>query len=100
MYEPQVDDYVIWKRPSGDIDEGWVYFKGEPVDNEKRLKEAQAGWANKSQADIDALPSTDQLPPKYFARNENRVNLPATEMNQVLAAISKQYRNRRDFDTF
>ena len=38
-YEPQVDDYVIWKRPSGDIDEGWVYFKGDPVDNEKRNKQ-------------------------------------------------------------
>ena len=40
-YEPQVDDYVIWKRPNGDIDEGWVYFKGDPVDNEKRVKN---GW--------------------------------------------------------
>ena len=29
-YDPQVDDYVIWKRPSGDWDEGWVYFKGDP----------------------------------------------------------------------
>ena len=45
-YEPQVDDYVIWKRPSGDIDEGWVYFKGDPVDNEKRNKQ---GWNNISQ---------------------------------------------------
>ena len=46
MYEPQVDDYVIWKRPNGDIDEGWVYFKGDPVDNEKRIKE---GWNSASQ---------------------------------------------------
>ena len=46
MYEPQVDDYVIWKRPSGDTDEGWVYFKGEPVDNEKRMKQ---GWNPLSQ---------------------------------------------------
>ena len=45
-YEPQVDDYVIWKRPSGDWDEGWVYFKGDPVDNEKRNKQ---GWNNVSQ---------------------------------------------------
>ena len=45
-YEPQVDDYVIWKRPNGDIDEGWVYFKGDPVDNEKRNKQ---GWNNVSQ---------------------------------------------------
>ena len=40
-YEPQVDDYVIWERPNGDIDEGWVYFKGDPIDNEKRIKD---GW--------------------------------------------------------
>ena len=45
-YEPQVDDYVIWKRPSGDWDEGWVYFKGDPIDNEKRNKQ---GWNNLSQ---------------------------------------------------
>ena len=45
-YEPQVDDYVIWKRPSGDIDEGWVYHKGDPVDNEKRNKQ---GWNSVSQ---------------------------------------------------
>ena len=45
-YDPQVDDYVIWKRPSGDWDEGWVYFKGDPVDNEKRNKQ---GWNSVSQ---------------------------------------------------
>ena len=46
MYEPQVDDYVIWNRPNGDIEEGWVYFKGDPVDNEKRVK---SGWNPVSQ---------------------------------------------------
>ena len=46
MYEPQVDDYVIWKRPNGDWEEGWVYFKGDPVDNEKRAKD---GWNPVSQ---------------------------------------------------
>ena len=45
-YDPQVDDYVIWKRPSGDWDEGWVYHKGDPVDNEKRNKQ---GWNSVSQ---------------------------------------------------
>ena len=45
-YDPQVDDYVIWKRPSGDWDEGWVYHKGDPVDNEKRNKQ---GWNSISQ---------------------------------------------------
>ena len=46
MYEPSVDDYVIWERPNGDIDEGWVYFKADPVDNEKRVKN---GWNPLSQ---------------------------------------------------
>ena len=45
-YEPKVNDYVIWKRPSGDWEEGWVYFKGDPVDNEKRNKQ---GWNSVSQ---------------------------------------------------
>ena len=45
-YEPEVDDYVIWNRPNGDIEEGWVYFKGDPVDNEKRIKD---GWNPVSQ---------------------------------------------------
>ena len=40
-YEPEVDDYVIRNRPNGDIEEGWVYFKGDPIDNEKRIKD---GW--------------------------------------------------------
>ena len=46
MYEPQVNDYVIWERPNGDIDEGWVYCKTDPVDNEKRIKD---GWNPLSQ---------------------------------------------------
>ena len=28
-YIPQVDDYVRWNRPTGGVDEGWVYFKCE-----------------------------------------------------------------------
>ena len=58
-YEPQVDDYVIWKRPSGDWDEGWVYFKGDPVDNEKRNKQ---GWNSVSQyitIEIHVYPKKD-----------------------------------------
>ena len=40
-YEPEVDDYVIWDRGENGIDEGWVYFKGDEVNNEKRIKD---GW--------------------------------------------------------
>ena len=58
-YDPQVDDYVIWKRPSGDWDEGWVYHKGDPVDNEIRNKQ---GWNNLSQyitIEIHVYPKKD-----------------------------------------
>ena len=39
MYEPQVDDYVIWHRPNGDVEEGWVYFKGDPPVHKKGWNE-------------------------------------------------------------
>jgi len=42
MYEPEVDDYVIWERDvcgRTDIDEGWVYFKGDPVEPKKGFRE-------------------------------------------------------------
>ena len=30
MYEPEVNDYVIWTNTNKDkCDEGWVYFKGD-----------------------------------------------------------------------
>ena len=38
MYEPEVDDYVIWEREcwTGTIkDEGWVYFKAPPMEEKK-----------------------------------------------------------------
>ena len=33
-YEPEVDDYVIWDTPYG-RNEGWVDFKGDPVEHKK-----------------------------------------------------------------
>ena len=41
MYEPEVNDYVIWTTELGMKHEGWVYWKGDPVDNEQRIK---FGW--------------------------------------------------------
>ena len=41
MYEPQVDDYVKWMNSLGQVHEGWVYFKGDPVNNALRKKQ---GW--------------------------------------------------------
>ncbi len=37
-YDPQVDDYVVWERDihgKRETDEGWVYFKGDPVEPKK-----------------------------------------------------------------
>ncbi len=63
MYEPQVDDYVIWKRPSGDWEEGWVYFKGDPIDNEKRVKD---GWNSVSRY-ITIETSIKPKPSAYYS---------------------------------
>lgn len=42
-YEPEVDDYVIWERMTGnnhiEIDKGWVYFKGDPIEPKKGFNE-------------------------------------------------------------
>ena len=63
MYEPQVDDYVIWKRPSGDWEEGWVYFKGDPIDNKKRIKD---GWNSVSRY-ITIETSIKPKPSAYYS---------------------------------
>jgi len=62
-YEPQVDDYVVWERPNGDIEEGWVYFKGDPIDNEKRIKD---GWNPLSQY-ITIETSVKPKPNHYYS---------------------------------
>ena len=39
-YEPEVDDYVVWERETWVgkmVDEGWVYFKGAPVEPKKYI---------------------------------------------------------------
>lgn len=41
MYEPEVDDYVIWTNSLDQVFEGWVYFKCEVIDNDTRVKN---GW--------------------------------------------------------
>ena len=38
-YDPKVDDYVIWKRPNGDHEEGWVYFKGDKMEKKRGFNE-------------------------------------------------------------
>ena len=39
-YDPKVDDYVIWNRPNGDIEEGWVYFKGDKMEKKRGFRES------------------------------------------------------------
>ena len=40
MYQPEVNDYVIWRRKNCDlIDEGWVYFKGDIIPPKKGFKD-------------------------------------------------------------
>ena len=34
-YDPEVNDYVVWDRGEYGKDEGWVYFKGDPVEPKK-----------------------------------------------------------------
>ena len=35
MYKPKVNDYVVWNRPNGLSDEGWVYFVSQPTEHKK-----------------------------------------------------------------
>ena len=42
MYEPEVNDYVIWTTALGMVHEGWVYFKAEPSEPKK-------GWRTPEQ---------------------------------------------------
>ena len=42
MYEPEVDDYVIWEREAWNgihKDEGWVYFKAPIMETKKGFRD-------------------------------------------------------------
>lgn len=34
MYEPEVDDYVVWDQGEYGYDEGWVYFKCDEISHD------------------------------------------------------------------
>tara|TARA_B100000287_G_scaffold257797_1_gene242320 strand:+ start:7253 stop:7600 length:348 start_codon:yes stop_codon:yes gene_type:complete len=38
VYEPEVDDYVVWDKGEYGKDEGWVYFKCPPVEEKKGFR--------------------------------------------------------------
>tara|TARA_R100001509_G_scaffold141611_1_gene96716 strand:- start:480 stop:788 length:309 start_codon:yes stop_codon:yes gene_type:complete len=40
-YEPEVNDYVIWKTELGQVHEGWIYFKGEPPVHKRGWKKPE-----------------------------------------------------------
>ena len=46
MYEPEVDDYVIWTTALGMKHEGWVYWKPKIEDNTARTKNGWRAVAN------------------------------------------------------
>ena len=56
-YIPEVNDYVIWKNDLGTVDEGWVYWKGTPVDHKQRKK---FGWRPVSYTHL-TLPTSIQV---------------------------------------
>ena len=39
MYEPEVDDYVIWDQGEYGKDEGWVYFKGDKEEKKRGFRD-------------------------------------------------------------
>ena len=38
LYEPEVNDYVIWDKGEYGKDEGWVYFKCPPLEEKKGFR--------------------------------------------------------------
>ena len=40
MYQPQVNDYVVWNR-HGLSDEGWIYFVSQPTEQKKGFRGTQ-----------------------------------------------------------
>ena len=91
-YDPQVDDYVIWKRPSGDWDEGWVYFKGDPVDNEKRVKQ---GWNSVSQYITIETHVKDKPPNDLGPSNGKPTNNPHQKIHCLLLCYEQNWHQLR-----
>ena len=95
MYEPQVDDYVKWTNELGQVHEGWVYFKGDPVNNALRKKQ---GWNPISQyitIEIHCYPKSDHVYSSgKFHRHRNVHCL--LQCNRENWGELEYIRNRRD----
>ncbi len=55
-YVPKVNDYVKWTTALGMVHEGWVYYKGKPDDNEKRIKNSWVPVSNYITIEIATKP--------------------------------------------
>ncbi len=55
-YVPKVNDYVRWTTALGMVHEGWVYYKGKPDDNEKRIKNSWVPVSNYITIEIATKP--------------------------------------------
>ena len=60
MYEPEVNDYVIWTTALGMVHEGWVYFKAEPSEPKK-------GWRTPEQYITIEIGTKDRVECEYTA---------------------------------
>ena len=60
MYEPEVNDYVIWTTAWGMVHEGWVYFKAEPSEPKK-------GWRTPEQYITIEIGTKDRVECEYTA---------------------------------
>ena len=41
MYEPEINDYVVWTTELGMVHEGWVYFKADPTIEKRGWRKPQ-----------------------------------------------------------
>ena len=63
-YDPQVNDYVVWDKGEYGTDEGWVYFKGDPVEPKKgfptpaRYITIETGVRDKPKEQLDCKSAT------------------------------------------
>ena len=56
MYEHQVNDNVKWTTALGMVHEGWVYYKGKPDDNARRIKDKWVSTSNYITIEIATKP--------------------------------------------
>ena len=68
MYDPQVNDYVRWTTALGMVHEGWVYYKGKPDDNAKRIKDKWVATSNYITIEIATKPRPQCDLSTFFTR--------------------------------